>query len=215
MMDSIIRCNAARECGRYSITKVQVRESIQAKCPCGSTSKDVDTHDRGYLIGCNSPELVANLLELRDLAADLPIMPVLQGWQVGDYLRCAQMYLDAGIDLTSEPIVGVGSVCRRQSSRDAAEIFATLHDQLPGIRMHGFGVKTEGLGRYGDLLASADSCSWSKAAEHEPPLPGCTHQHCQNCLRYALRWRDRVLAAAAEQARRPRGIQLSLDMSAA
>ncbi|WP_157762789.1 deazapurine DNA modification protein DpdA family protein [Nocardia yamanashiensis] len=192
-----------------------MRESIQAKCPCGSTSKDVDTHDRGYLIGCNSPELVANLLELRDLAADLPIMPVLQGWQVGDYLRCAQMYLDAGIDLTSEPIVGVGSVCRRQSSRDAAEIFATLHDQLPGIRMHGFGVKTEGLGRYGDLLASADSCSWSKAAEHEPPLPGCTHQHCQNCLRYALRWRDRVLAAAAEQARRPRGIQLSLDMSAA
>jgi len=26
-----------------------------------------------------------------------------------------------------------------------------------------------------------------------PPMPGCTHKHCGNCLRYALAWRERVV----------------------
>jgi hypothetical protein len=42
---------------------------------------------------------------------------------VRDYLRCWNIYADAGIDLSTFPLVGVGSVCRRQNSdeiRDAA-----------------------------------------------------------------------------------------------
>ncbi|MEV6071944.1 hypothetical protein AB0L82_35850 [Nocardia sp. NPDC052001] len=158
---------------------------------------------------------VENFLTLRELAPDLPFIPVLQGWQVSDYLRCAAQYFARGVDLLAAPVVGVGSVCRRQASREAAEIFAVLVDEYPGIRLHGFGVKAEGLGMYGSLLRSADSMAWSKAALYDAPLPGCAHKSCSNCPRYAMRWRDQVLTAAAEHARHPRGIQMSLLFAAA
>lgn len=29
-------------------------------------------------------------------------------------------------------------------------------------------------------------------ARRSPPLPGCTHKSCSNCLRYALEWRKKV-----------------------
>ncbi|MBQ1164408.1 hypothetical protein KBZ21_41190, partial [Streptomyces sp. A73] len=39
------------------------------------------------------------------------------------------------------------------------EIVATLHSH--GLRLHGFGVKTQGLSDYGPSLYSADSMAWS------------------------------------------------------
>jgi len=67
-----------------------------------------------------------------------------------------------------------------------------------GLRLHGFGIKTSGLGQYGHLLASADSMAWSYAARRAPALPGCTgHRNCANCLTYATAWRARILAATA------------------
>jgi len=138
---------------------------------------------------------VENYLCLRDLAPDLPIIPVVQGWTPEDYLRCVERYLDCGVDLTRAPLVGVGSVCRRQSTPAAADILTALH--AAGVRqLHGFGFKTLGLARSADLLSSADSLAWSATARREPPLPECTgHTNCANCLRYALRWRGRVLCA--------------------
>jgi len=59
---------------------------------------------------------VDNLICLRDLAPDLPIIPVLQGWTVADYLRCADLYDHRGINLAAEPLVGLGSVCRRPAT---------------------------------------------------------------------------------------------------
>ncbi|MBQ1166512.1 hypothetical protein KBZ21_51845, partial [Streptomyces sp. A73] len=65
------------------------------------------------------------------------------------------MYTDAGIDLAAEPIVGLGSVCRRPATSEINEIVATLPSH--GLRLHGFGVKTQGLSDYGPSLYSADS----------------------------------------------------------
>jgi hypothetical protein len=64
--------------------------------------------------------------------------------------------------------------------------------------MHGFGFKIQGLTDHGHLLTSADSMAWSVDARRTGrTLPGCTrHKNCANCLRYALRWRTNVLAAA-------------------
>jgi hypothetical protein len=136
---------------------------------------------------------VANYLQLRSLAPDLPFIPVVQGWQLADYLHCVSLYESAGVDLAALPRVGLGSVCRRQSTAEIAVIVDTLARR--GLRMHGFGVKTGGLHLYGHRLASADSMAWSYAARREPPLPGCTgHINCANCLAYATRWRSRVLA---------------------
>ncbi|WP_067475305.1 deazapurine DNA modification protein DpdA family protein [Actinomadura hibisca] len=139
---------------------------------------------------------VANYLELRELAPALPWLPVLQGWALGDYLDCVDLYTSAGVELAALPRVGLGSVCRRQSTAEIGHITATLAGL--GLKLHGFGVKTGGLHRYGHHLASADSMAWSYNARRLPPLPGCTgHKNCANCLTYATAWRTRLLAKLA------------------
>jgi hypothetical protein len=149
----------------------------------------------GMSVAEHQHRTVANYLHLRQLAPGLPFIPVLQGWQLSDYLACAKLYQDAGVDLAALPTVGLGSVCRRQSTREIALIVAALAAR--GLRLHGFGVKTGGLHSYAHLLASADSMAWSYAARRQPPLPGCTgHRNCANCLTYATTWRYRLLHPA-------------------
>ena len=76
-----------------------------------------------------------------------------------------------------------------------AEVIAAIREAVPGVRLHGFGIKICGLGKYGSLLHSCDSLAWSMAARRQPALPGCAgHHSCANCARFAFRWRERVLA---------------------
>jgi hypothetical protein len=141
---------------------------------------------------------VANFVHLKQLAPDLPLIPVIQGWQIVDYLRCVDMYAAAGVDLTAEPLVGLGSVCRRQATDKIAAIVERLHTL--GLLIHGFGVKTGGLSRYGNYLASADSMAWSLHGRH---MPGCCHRMPgqrptvseANCLYFARQWRHDVLSS--------------------
>lgn len=147
------------------------------------TGLDVRQHQR---------RTVDNLIELRSLAPDLTFIPVLQGWEYGDYLQHLSDYADAGIELTSEPVVGLGSVAGRQGTTEAAAIVTTI--RALGVRLHGFGIKITGLTRIGLALESSDSMAWSYQARYRAPLDGCTHKSCANCLPYALRWRDTMLA---------------------
>jgi hypothetical protein len=147
---------------------------------------------------------IASYLTLRQLAPGVPFIPVIQGWRLADYLHCLRLYEQAGVDLAALPRVGLGSVCRRQSTTEITTIASALASE--GLRLHGFGVKTEGLRRYGHLLASADSMAWSYAARRQGPLPGCVgHKNCANCLAYATAWRTHVLTRHAV-----RGSQASL-----
>jgi hypothetical protein len=118
-------------------------------------------------------------------------MPVLQGWTIGDYLRHADAYYEAGVELDTLPRVGVGSICRRQATTRACSILAWLAGE--GFKLHAFGFKIVGLRAAAASLASADSMAWSAGAMKNPPLPGHTHASCSNCLEYALEWRGRVL----------------------
>ncbi|WP_189703349.1 deazapurine DNA modification protein DpdA family protein [Streptomyces anandii] len=136
---------------------------------------------------------VANFLELRSLAPDLRIAPVIQGDNVPAYERCVELYEKAGVDLRREPVVGLGSVCRLQSTRQGAAIVTAMASH--GFKLHGFGFKILGLERVGHLLASADSAAWSSHARRRPPLPGHPHKNCANCIDYALNWRTRVIRA--------------------
>ena len=101
---------------------------------------------------------VANFIELRKLwpYQDCPIIPVLQGWTIPDYLDCVAMYQAEGIDLEAESLVGVGSVCRRQATREVAGLVMRLAGM--GLQLHGFGVKGGSVVR--PLLESADSMAW-------------------------------------------------------
>jgi hypothetical protein len=152
---------------------------------------------------------VASYLDLREIAPDLPWAPVIQGWAHGDYLRHVEAYDRAGVDLRTMPVVGLGSVCRRSSTAGILDVVYRLSDL--GIRLHGFGVKTEGLRMIAHRLASADSMAWSfQARRAKRRLPGCVgHVNCANCPRYALSWRDKVLTAIGE-AREPAARQMAL-----
>jgi hypothetical protein len=59
---------------------------------------------------------IASVLELRALAPEIAWAPLLQSWTDGDYWRHAEQYERAGVDLRREARVGLGSVCRRQST---------------------------------------------------------------------------------------------------
>ncbi len=146
---------------------------------------------------------VDDYLNLVRLAPEIPWIPVIQGWSKADYEFCADLYEAAGVDLKAAPVVGMGSVCRRQDTEEIRVIASTLAAR--GYKIHGFGVAIGGLTRYGEQLASSDSMAWSFGARYESKLPGCTHRakRCANCMTYALRWRSRVLqwpARAAELA---------------
>lgn len=147
------------------------------------TGFDVEEHQ--YLT-------IDNVLRLRSLT-DVHVIPVLQGWTMADYERCVELYDQEGIDLTAEPVVGLGSVCRRQRTNEIHDIVRELHSY--GLALHGFGVKTLALRKISHLLVSADSMSWSFTARREKILlPGCTsHQRCNNCEVYAKKWRRELL----------------------
>jgi hypothetical protein len=155
----------------------------------------------GLTVAEHQRRTITSVLALRAADPGLPVIPVLQGWTVSDYLRCADAYSQAGIDLRAEPVVGLGSVCRRQATTAIDLIIRAL--RAHGItRLHGFGVKLQGLLTCGHLLASADSMAWSFAARRQPPLPGCELRHinCANCPRYALTWHAKVCASLSRTA---------------
>lgn len=146
----------------------------------------------GLTVAEHQARTVGNFLDLKALDPAAPIIPVLQGWTLDDYLHCIDLYDRSGVDLVEEPTVGLGSVCRRQSTKDIHRLVYEIAST--GLKLHGFGVKTSGLSMYGDLLFSADSFAWSFTARRERiQLPGCTHVRCGNCLKYALVWRETVL----------------------
>lgn len=147
----------------------------------------------GQTVRDHQQRTIESVLELRATRPHLPFAPVLQGWTIDDYLDHVDQYAAAGFDLAAEPIVGVGSVCRRQRDTEIDAVMRAL--ARFELRLHGFGVKTSGLDLYGEVLASSDSMAWSFDARYNDPLPGCEHRgRCTNCPRYALRWRDELLS---------------------
>jgi hypothetical protein len=192
--------------GGYTMTAAQYAEAVAGyavrvggldfAAPMDWMCEPFMVERTGLSVAEHQHRTVASYLELRALAPDLPFIPVVQGWQLADYLACLELYASAGIDLAALPRVGLGSVCRRQSTGQIAVIVTELARR--GLRLHGFGIKTSGLCRYGHLLTSADSMAWSYAARRAPALAGCTgHKNCANCLAYATAWRTRTLAAAS------------------
>lgn len=151
------------------------------------TGLSVDEHQR---------RTIQSYLQLRKLGA--PVIPVLQGWTWGDYMRHDEAYLKAGVNLSKLPVVGLGSIAGRGGSLAVANIVASLSAE--GIRLHGFGVKRIGLQRFGAQLASADSTAWGTEARYQG-APGD-----RNSLDYALGWRGRILSLLERE-----GIPVEMD----
>lgn len=139
---------------------------------------------------------VDNFLILRKLTqnTDIHIIPVLQGFDLDEYQYCFDLY-SQHIDLTAEQTVGIGSVCRRESTNDIYKIIQHFYDL--NLSIHGFGVKINGLKKYHHLLQSSDSMAWSFNARYN--VEHCsihtqnpTTKNCANCLQYALEWTQKI-----------------------
>lgn len=140
---------------------------------------------------------IDNGVELRMLAPDLPFIYVIQGNKLDDYRRCVEMYFQRGIDLAKEPVVGLGSVCRRQNTQEIEDIVREIGYGYD-LNLHGFGVKKGGLRKNREHLVSADSMAWSSRGYRvmpcEHPKPGRSPARNEaNCFRFAMRWRDELL----------------------
>ena len=133
-------------------------------------------------------------LTLTDLAPEVPWLPTLQGFSLADYFAHKQMYERAGVNLVSAAHVGIGSVCRRQSTKEIGDVLRALYNA--GLRnIHGFGVKTSGLKLTHRYLKTSDSMAWSYNARKHPPLPEHEgkHNNCANCWEWALRYKQNLL----------------------
>ena len=193
--------------GKWSVSPLEYVERINHYEPLGltfdfATQQDwmcepIMLENTGLTVREHQRRTVDNFLELRTLDCDTPIIPVLQGYALDEYKDCFEMFESSGVDLRAESLVGLGSVCRRQSSDDIERIVSYFHAK--DLRLHGFGVKTNGLKKYGEMLSSVDSMAWSFDARYgqrhcsvhanEPKTPSCN-----NCLTYAEEWHDRVKA---------------------
>lgn len=160
----------------------------------------------GLSVAEHQAATLASYQALTELAPELPWVPTLQGWAPADYLRHADAYAAAGIDLTSQ-LVGLGSVAARQGSPEAAQVVLGCAEL--GLRLHVYGAKAEGLRSWGWAVASADSMAWSTTARREATKV-CTAEHadCRNCQVWAEQWGTRM-AGLVGGARRP--YQLVLD----
>jgi len=119
------------------------------------------------------------------------IMPVLQGYSPDDYCRHLDQYGDR---LGPAAWVGVGSVCKRNSSPSAVEdVLIAIKHARPDLRLHGFGIKTTALasGLARSLLHSADSMAWSYAARRQ--------KRRQNDYREALAFAHRIATIPVQE----------------
>jgi hypothetical protein len=142
---------------------------------------------------------VGNYLDLMAEDPGVDIRPTVQGWRPAEYVYCVELYARHGIDLTTYPLVGVGSVCRRKRTRDAVAVLATLAGM--GLKLHGYGLKTEALELGAEYLVSADSMAWSADARWaRAPLDECVgvHLKCTTCVRWAMRWREKIVRVLEE-----------------
>lgn len=92
------------------------------------------------------------------------IMPVLQGYEPDEYVSHLRKY---GRRLKNGAWVGVGSICKRNSSPCLIlDVLIAIKTERPDLNLHGFGLKTTALshGTIRALLATADSMAWSFAA---------------------------------------------------
>lgn len=116
--------------------------------------------------------VLAECVELAEHAGIPEPLPVVQGWHVDDYVRHArdlEPYL-----LGPAPLLGVGSMCRRHvRGRDGLiQVVEALDLVLPpAVRLHLFGVKSDGLAALArhHRVASVDSMAWDVEARRRWP----------------------------------------------
>lgn len=118
-------------------------------------------------------------------------LPVIQGWEVQDYLYCIDCMEREGL---IKPIMGIGSICRRGKQAPIVNIVRHISQRLPGIKFHAFGVKVSTLrynnGEILNYLDSLDTAAWQFNEKDE--LGGWRPQSYQELERRLEGYRDKL-----------------------
>jgi hypothetical protein len=169
--------------------------------------EDIVLRKTGLSVANHQSRTIDNYLESRRLAPEIPWIACLQGWAPEDYLEHVEQYARRGVYLDQHEVVGLGSVCTRQKLRSIEAVVLPLASL--GLKLHGFGVKADGLDLVGKHLVSADSMAWSKYAVDEQKRPNGfykllehadrKHKNCANCIEYAMWWRAKLIEPRLEK----------------
>jgi len=98
-----------------------------------------------------------NTIRHFNLDPEYPVIPVLQGREVNQWVEFHDRLQDHGIDTS---YVGVGTLCRLQSPKQIAEVERALRTRTDVDAIHGFGVKISSF-KHGAAFDTADSQAWS------------------------------------------------------
>lgn len=100
---------------------------------------------------------VENTIKLLEHDPEYPVLPVLQGREIEQWIGCYDKLRDHGID---PEFAGVGTLCRQTSGNKIKEIIRALRSRTDIDAFHGFGVKSTAF-KAGVELESADSQAWA------------------------------------------------------
>lgn len=131
--------------------------------------------------------------QLLSLSPPVPIMPVLQGWRVSDYIEHLLAY---SYRLQLGQWVGIGSICKRNNKPDeVADILKAIKLLRPDLRLHGFGLKLLALQHpeVKKLLYSSDSMAYSYSRKFGDRTPE---------LQLAHQYQAKVATAVSDSARK-------------
>jgi len=98
-----------------------------------------------------------NTIRHLDLEPEYPLLPVLQGRTIRQWVEFYDRLQDHGVDCS---YVGVGTLCRVSSENKISEIETALRTQTDIDHLHGFGTKISSFSR-GAYFDTADSQAWS------------------------------------------------------
>lgn len=193
--------------GRYTVSEAQYLDVIEQFSPPIAFCQDwmceeVMLEKTGLTVREHQERTTASYLSMSYHSG--VVRPVLQGWTPADYVAHAHAYKAAGCDMGQ--LFGLGTVCSRNGSADAILFILTaLNDAFPGIRLHGFGLKTTALHNIAvtSRLESADSMAWSSRGRRMKLCPWpCMRNSCANCMEYALLWRRHVVDGMNQHSRK-------------
>lgn len=145
----------------------------------------------GRRVAENQRMTVESYCTLLQLAPEVPWLAEIQGFSEDEYHACVDLYAAWGVDLSILPVVGLGSICRREGTAEARQIARSLAAR--GISLHGFGVKDPK--SLDSAFTSADSFAWSYGARRR--TRECPHgivKWERNCPQFLRDWRSKILA---------------------
>jgi hypothetical protein len=112
---------------------------------------------------------IDNLAYLSRKATHPGLVPVVQGYTLGERLRCCEEIFRRGLNRS---LMAVGSLCALPNVSTITEIVKGLSWAFPGQRWHLFGVKLSyfsKLGRVPQSVFSFDTAAWSIGSERKNP----------------------------------------------